>query len=337
MNMMARKISPGARNISIGVAVVIVLAVMGGLLGYFLTRGNRFLDSSPLNSTTLDPSLHKSFWGIDYTPLNAQFPICGSKQQDITEDIKVLSQLTSRLRLYGMDCNQAEFTLQAIQDLKVDVKVVLTVWVDGNSTTYQRQSQDLFNTIKRFGPQHIYGISVGNEAFFRKEISHQELYSHISDVRQQLKGLGYNIPVTTSDLGSNYTPELMNHVDFSLANIHPYFAGTLVSDAANWTLNYFQQNIVVPSKAAGRQAIISEVGWPTKGDPERGAVASMANLQYFLDNFLCQANSQGIEYFWFEALDEPWKTQQFTVLEGNWGLLTTDRKLKAKIPNCPIS
>ncbi|ORX84305.1 glycoside hydrolase [Basidiobolus meristosporus CBS 931.73] len=282
-----------------------------------------------------NPNLHKSFWGINYTPLNSQYPACGSKQQDITEDIKVLAQLTPRLRLYGMDCQQAEFTLQAIKDLKVDIKVILTIWVDNNSTTYQRQSADLFSTIQKFGPDQIYAVSVGNEAFFRKEITHEDLYARIADVRQKLKGMGYEIPVTTSDLGSIYNPELISHLDLSMANIHPYFAGTLVSDAANWTFSYFQQNIVQPSQ--GKQSVISEVGWPTKGDPDRGAVASVPNLQYFVDSFLCEANRRKVPYFWFEAIDGPWKTQQFTVLEGNWGLLTTDRQPKVKIPNCPVA
>ncbi|ORY06474.1 glycoside hydrolase [Basidiobolus meristosporus CBS 931.73] len=321
------------RNIIIGLVVVIVLAVVGGVIGYLVTRNKK----TSHNGITIDPNLHQSFWGINYTPLKSQYPGCGSKQQDITDDIKVLSQLTSRLRLYGMDCNQADYTLQAIQDLKVNMQVILTIWVDGNQTTYQRQYDQFFSVLQRFGPNQIYGVSVGNEAFFRKEISHQQLYSRISDVRQKIQGLGYHIPVTTSDLGSNYTPELIGQVDFSMANVHPYFAGTLVKDAANWTFSYFQENIARQSVAAGKDAIISEVGWATQGDPDQGAVASVPNLQTFLDTFLCQANQQKVKYFWFEAMDEPWKTQQFTLLEGNWGLLTTDRKPKATIPNCQAS
>lgn len=39
--------------------------------------------------------LHKSFYGFAYTPLNVQEPQCGAVQANITEDIQLMSQLTS--------------------------------------------------------------------------------------------------------------------------------------------------------------------------------------------------------------------------------------------------
>lgn len=123
------------------------------------------------NVTTIvpDPLLTRSFYGIDYTPHGSQFDqSCNVTQGDVIEDLKVLSQLTSRVRLYGMDCNQAEYVLQGIQTLKLDMGVLLTVWVDGNMTTYGRQNDTLFKVVKKFGPSHILGVSVGNEGIYCK-------------------------------------------------------------------------------------------------------------------------------------------------------------------------
>ena len=50
----------------------------------------------------------------------------------------------------------------------------------------------------------------------------------------------------------------------------------------------------------------------------------MANLQTFLDTFVCQANANGTGYFFFEYADEPWKDQQFGGVEGWWGLFTKE-------------
>ena len=50
------------------------------------------------------------------------------------------------------------------------------------------------------------------------------------------------------------------------------------------------------------------------------SVASVANLQTFIDTFVCQANSAGTQYFFFEFADEDWKDQQFGGVEGWWGL-----------------
>jgi len=37
------------------------------------------------------------------------------------------------------------------------------------------------------------------------------------------------------------------------------------------------------------------------------SAASIANLQKFLDTYVCQANKNGTGYFYFEAFDEKWK------------------------------
>jgi exo-beta-1,3-glucanase (GH17 family) len=38
----------------------------------------------------------------------------------------------------------------------------------------------------------------------------------------------------------------------------------------------------------------------------------------FLDEYVCQANANGTEYFYFEPFDEPWKKLQFGGVEGRW-------------------
>lgn len=124
--------------------------------------------SSPTDgsNTTLvrDSRLNRSFWGMDYTPLGTQLEQgCGVTQQDVIEDLKLLYQLTPRIRLYGMDCNQAELVMHGLDMLKIDMGVLLTLWVDGNTTTYERQYNSLWKLIKKHGGDRIIGISVGNE------------------------------------------------------------------------------------------------------------------------------------------------------------------------------
>ncbi|RKP13297.1 glycoside hydrolase superfamily, partial [Piptocephalis cylindrospora] len=285
-----------------------------------------------------NPDLSRSFYGLAYTPLSAQFPWCGSTLREVVEDIKILSQMTTRIRLYGMDCQQADFTLEAIRLLKVPMTVVVTIWVDSNATTYQRQVDSLWSTLATHGTDLIEGIAVGNEALFREEITLSNLTSRMSTIRSQLQTRGYKaVPVLTSELGSLYTTGLIQASDVSLANIHPYFAGGTVQEAPAWTDTYFTSNILNPSKALGKPSIIGEVGWPTAGASQNSSVASVANLQYFIDNYLCQANAKGMPYYFFEAFDEPWKEKTFTLLEASWGLLAAKtRKPKVKLPKCPL-
>jgi hypothetical protein len=39
-----------------------------------------------------------------------------------------------------------------------------------------------------------------------------------------------------------------------------------------------------------------------------------------MDNFVCQSNSLGVKYYFFEFFDEKWKDDLYGGVEGHWGL-----------------
>ncbi|KAG9299372.1 hypothetical protein G9A89_014020 [Geosiphon pyriformis] len=334
----------------IGMSLVTIIV---GVIGYHYTHrtpptypnikqapiGNEAVNTAKPSDISIipNPKYIRSFWGIGYTPLNTQFPYCGASLANITEDIKILSQLTPRIRLYGQDCQQAEMVLQAIKILKVKMLVTLTVWVDANDTTYERQYNSMLSTLKKYyADGNIESVSIGNEVLFRKEIKPEVLWQRMNDFRFTLKQLNMTrLKVVTSDLGSNISPDMVKNTDAVWANVHPFFAGVVVEKAADWTFKYFQETDVKP--ALPKLAIISEVGWPTQNGTNSGAVASVPNLQLFLDTFLCEANRQKVPYYFFEAFDEPWKIITGSDMETHWGIMTVNRELKIKIPNCPVA
>ncbi|CAG8643690.1 4147_t:CDS:2 [Ambispora gerdemannii] len=344
------------RNIIIGVIVslLIITAIIIGLaVGTRKSKSNNpTSDSNPtfttwdgqsVNLTIQTNSIYKkSLYGINYGPVNATWPECGNTLGDVIEDVKILSQLTKRqvlIRLYGMDCNMANYTILAIKYLRVDIKVIPTIWVDGNMTTYQRQHDDLFANLQQHGFDYIEGISVGNEVIFRKEVSTDDLYKRIADVRQAIRALPNvpkDLPVFTSDLGSNVGDVFTTAVDAVFANVHPYFAGVTAEEATAWSLKWFDENDVTFANKQKKPAVIAEVGWPTNGLSNKGAVASIPNLQTFISQFICEANKKQYKYYYFETFDTPWKTERFTLLEGSWGLFYPDRTLKPglTLPDC---
>ena len=122
-----------------------------------------------------------------------------------------------------------------------------------------------------------------------------------------------------------------------MANVHPWFGDVSIDDAATWTWQFFQTNDVSISDEVDNkpQMYIAETGWPTVrvcaltvipflhlrtienhrpnelNPPQKSSntstetngasEASEANLQVFLDTFVCQANANGTEYFFFEV------------------------------------
>lgn len=375
--MAARK----KRGLLIGLALgfVVLAAIVGGAVGGILGSRAREGGASSDKSAASDESkngdldknsdeikalmgndkLHKVFPGMDYTPWGVQYPLCEKyppSQNNVTRDLAVLSQLTNTVRLYGTDCNQTEMTLHAIDKLELtDMKLWLGVWIDTNETTTKRQIKQLYTLLDDEKHTSIYkGVIVGNEALYRagdtKAEAEKNLIGYIKDVRDEVKKRNLDLSIATSDLGDNWNQELADAVDLVMSNVHPFFAGVNVDDAAAWTWDFWQTHDVPLTKGTQKKNIISEVGWPSGGGKDcggsstcdadtPGSVASIDNMNKFMSDWICQALDNGTDYFWFEAFDEPWKVQFNTdkeKWEDKWGLMDQARKVKdgLKIPDC---
>ncbi|KAG0285528.1 hypothetical protein BGZ98_005475, partial [Dissophora globulifera] len=273
-----------------------------------------------VNATIVaDSNLSKVFYGIDYTPRGSQEPDCKVNLGHVIEDLKVLSQMTTRIRLYGMACQQTETVLKAIEYLGLDdMQLVLTLWVDSSTLSWEKQSRLFWNLMDRNlimdatssvsklrqtnskmvskadsepfviskVASRIMGISVGNEVLFRNEdpnnteghVPVSTLTGYIAEIRQGLaeraaaaaasgdeaiEALGKHvagIPVFSSDLGRN-AQQIVDQVDWVMSNIHPFFANQVAEEATDWSLANLQDETM--KAAAGKPAIISEIGWPS--------------------------------------------------------------------------
>jgi len=285
------------------------------------TKENGDLDknSAEIKALMNNTNLHKVFPGMDYTPWGVQYPLCLTyppSQNNVTRDLAVLSQLTNTVRLYGTDCNQTEMTLHAIDKLGLtDMKVWLGVWIDSNQTTTKRQINQLYDILDDTKDPSIFkGIIVGNEALYRAgpdvATAEKTLISYIDDVRSSLKKRSLDLLVATSDLGDNWNANLVNAVDVVMSNVHPFFAGVNVDVAASWTWTFWQNHDVDLTKGTDKKQIISEVGWPSGGGKDcggspvcnsdtPGSVASIANMNHFMSEWVCQALENGTDYFWY--------------------------------------
>ncbi|OTA04492.1 GH17 protein [Trichoderma parareesei] len=315
-------------------------------------EGDLDINSQEIKDLLNNPDLHKVFPGVDYTPLNTQYPDCldnPPSQNNITRDVAVLSQLTNKIRLYGTDCNQTQMVLHAISQLQMtsDIKVWLGVWQDNNATTNARQLEEMWNILDKYGDDPFEGIIVANEVLFRQQFTVASLGDLLDDVRTNLTKKKLSLPVATSDLGDDWTQALADDSDYIMANVHPFFSGTKASEAAAWTYSFWSEHDGPFWKKDKSKNIISETGWPTGGGKYCGgpstcpdpAVAGIDELNTFMDDWVCQALENGTNYFWFEAFDEPWKVIYNTKgqeWEDKWGLMDANRKLKdgVKIPDC---
>ncbi|KAL8278806.1 hypothetical protein RQP46_008875 [Phenoliferia psychrophenolica] len=298
-----------------------------------------------------DSTLHNVFHGIAYTPFLAQAPWCGCTLANVTEDIQIMSQLTTRLRTYGTACNQTQLILQAIQDTKVNMTIYIGAYIGDNTTVNAEQQTDAINALKIYGSDHVSGVIIGNEYLLNTALSETTasptaislLSTQMAGFRTALKALSLpkTIPVGTADAGSMISLAIAEASDFFMANVHPFFGGLAINDAAAWTDNYYRTtDLAVCTQASNSPAChIAETGWPTKSmtvaaATDGAAVAGVPELQVFLDDFICQANANGTSYFYFSPWDEPWKVQ-FSGVEPYWGLADSNKIWKnITLPSC---
>lgn len=277
-------------------------------------KGDLDKNSDEIKKLMGNPDLHKVFPGMDYAPFNAQYPACLTNppsQNNVTRDMAVLSQLTNAVRLYGTDCNQTEMVLHAIDKLELtDMKVWLGVWLATNTTTNDRGMKAMYDILDNHGVDPFLGVIIGNEVLFRGDLTDVGLGQILADVKQNFTSLKINLPVATSDLGDNWKGPLAAEVDIVMSNVHPFFAGQEVDVAAAWTWSFWTDHDVILTKGSSKKNIVSEVGWPSAGGRDCGAVnctdaitsssvAGIDEMNQFMGDWICQSLANGTEYFWY--------------------------------------
>ncbi|KAG5342314.1 hypothetical protein C0989_003444 [Termitomyces sp. Mn162] len=320
------------------IIILLILLVVGVVVGVVVSK-NKSQNSATLSSSTSssggksttgqatgitngsndpsvfekDPNLHKSFYGMAYTPEGSMMPNCSNSL--------------------------------AIKQTKVEMEVFVGIYVlPDDNESYIRQRDIVKDAIQTYGVDHIAGVTVGNEFMLNYISEKQEsdpnsaignegaamLIAYIEDTRNMLAGLSLpkTMPLGNSDAGSYFNTKL--------SNVHAWFAQVTAGEAAAWVASFFEDTNVKPASQLPNQAsflqpkmYIAETGWPTKSsdaahESNGAGIASVTGLQTFLDTFVCQANNNNIPYFFFELFDEKWKDIQYGGVEGWWGLFNAE-------------
>ena len=147
--------------------------------------------------------------------------------------MQLLSQITTRIRLYSSECNQTALVLEAIKQTKTNLKVFPSIYiVDKDEVGYQRQKTALQQALQTYGMDNVLGIVVGDLFVFYYVQGNERdvnstvglaasaiLKTKIADVRQMLQSMGINLPVGSADAGSFFNHDLLGAVDFGCAFI----------------------------------------------------------------------------------------------------------------------
>ncbi|EGV60096.1 glycoside hydrolase [Yamadazyma tenuis ATCC 10573] len=214
------------------------------------------------------------------------------------------------------------------------------VWIGEDDKINTQQLEIMKKVLTKYPRKMFDSVFVGNEVLFRQDKTTNELIEIIQDVKHFVKKIGYfDLPVGTSEIGSLIDGRLLQACDIVGANIHPFFGGIDVSMATDWTYDFLKYQIEPINKSHKTKLVITEVGWPYRGGRYEGSVANATNFQYFMNAWLCESQKYDIDYYFFEAFDEPWKKifyEDGNTWETEWGIFTSDRQMKpgVQFPKC---
>ena len=123
-----------------------------------------------------------------------------------------------------------------------------------------------------------------------------------------------------------------------MVKVDSWYSNRRTRDAAKWSFDFFNETGMELARTLSYQQemYMAQVGWPTNStSTNHHSSASLENLQIFINNFVCTANTQGVKYFFFEYMDIPRKQNLLTDVGGFWGPFNNDRTLKAiTLPDC---
>ncbi len=256
--------------------------------------------------------------GYAYSPSRVVFeaergPVASAAT--IESDLALLAGQTDTLRTYSVAAGLAQVPRLAHAR---GLRVTLGAWLSGDRSA-DRVERARLVALAEVSP-NVNRLVVGNESLLRQRVTLAELVGHLDAVRATT-----DLPVTTAEPWHVWLqfPELAEHVDLMTVHMLPYWEGVPVSEAVDYLFQRLRQ---VRERFPGKDVLIGEVGWPSRGPSRGGAIASPRNQTLFVRQFLVEAERRGVEYFLMEAFDQPWKISIEGEVGAYWGLFDTDRQ-----------
>ncbi|KAK2760749.1 glycoside hydrolase 3 protein [Arachnomyces sp. PD_36] len=270
--------------------------------------------------------------------LGAQNPDGSCKQTtDYEKDFDALKAHTKLVRTYSADqCDTAVNILPAAKNK--GFKVVLAVWPDVPDSF--KVDVDALKKAVPGNEDAIEAITVGSESLYREAFTGPELLSKIQEVEK----LFPKVRVGTADSWNKFADGtadalITGGVKYFLINAFAFWQGQDISNATATYFDDMMQAIGHIQDVAGDNAkdihmANGETGWPTTGGTDYDAAkAGTENAQTFYKDGYCALLNWGVDAFYFEAFDEPFKPDSVgdngeSADETHWGAYTAERKAK---------
>ena len=287
---------------------------------YLLNKQSDISQDSQELQNMMKQILNNKIHGIGFSPyLEGQDPSVKSQitEQQIADRLEIVRPYTKWVRTFSCSCGNEEVPRIAHEK---SLNTLVGVWLDDDK---ENNELEINNAIRIAKEGHVDLLAVGNEVLLRKDLEVEELIDYIRRVKQAVPHIqvGY---VDAYYMYVNY-PELIDEVDVLFANLYPFWEHCALDISVEYMKKMYE---LVETYSKGKRIIVSETGWPTKGEQYGGAVPSYQNaMRYFItaQNWALNAD---IDMFYFSSFDEVWKINHEGEYGAYWGLWDKDGEYK---------
>lgn len=278
-------------------------------------------DPSPPAPPPPPPIITEKISGMNFGPyLDGQSP--GQQtpisESQLTTRMSLLVPLTRSVRTYSTT-NGVENAGRVAHTLGLNVTV--GAFLSSDALENDRQKANLIAAANAGHTDAI--VILGSEVLLRGDLSEAALIAELRRVKQALPA---NIRLGYADTAYELLehPRVVDEVDVVFANIYSYFDGVPLDQAVRHLDFVFTR---LQAAVQPKAVVLSETGWPSAGVQRGGALPSAGNAAAYFSNFVSWARARNVEYFYFEAFDEAWKTAEGT--QGpHWGILDSSGNMK---------
>lgn len=256
-------------------------------------------------------------YGITYTPYNPDSGECLSRAQVDSDIAEIKGDGFNVVRVYSTDCD----TLPIVGDAcrKHGVRMMIGVFVKASGCSYDvPEIKEQVDAIAEWSEWDLVDLFVvGNEAIMNNYCKPSELRELVKVVKSKCSS--YTGPYTIAEtLNIWQRPEVSSAicdvVDFTGANIHPYFNFEVApSDAGDFVKGQLD---LLDDICPGKQAFNLECGWPTDGICNGSACPGADNQAAAIQSIREKCGSKTV---FFSFGNDMWKEPGDCLCEQSWG------------------
>jgi exo-beta-1,3-glucanase (GH17 family) len=262
--------------------------------------------------------MKKKMHGLCFSPyLEGQQPGTELSEEQVRRRLEIIRPHTNWVRSFS--CTEGNEHIPRIAR-QMGMKTLVGAWIGKDEEINEKEIQNL---IMLSNEGFVDVAAVGNEVMYRGDRTEAQLLDYIKRVKEQVA----DVPVGYVDAYYEFEahPAITDACDVILANCYPFWEGCML----DYSLVYMKDMYRRAMQAAnGKKVIITETGWPNKGNTFYGAVPSDKNALVYLVNSLMWSLEDDIELFYFSSFDESWKVDAEGDLGAFWGIWDKNEQLK---------